>query len=101
MVDMPPAIELMTVRVPHGVPTLAEAAKQLGVPTENMDTIFGVVPVDPKGGVYAVQVRVPAEKLKQQPEGPATDYRGPWSNPGIAPFGPVQEGKPGDDPNRR
>ena len=87
MPELPPAVELMTVKVPHGKPTLAEAAKQLGVTIEDMDAAFGLVPVDPDRGIYAVQVR--ADKLPKQPERPS-DYRGPWSNPSIAPLGPVQ-----------
>jgi hypothetical protein len=78
----------MTVTAPHGKPTLAEAAEQLGVATEDMDAVFGVVPVDPDRGIYAVQVR--ADKLPKHSERPS-DYRGPWSNPPIAPLGPVQD----------
>ena len=99
MADIPPAVELMTVKVPHGAPTLAEAARQLGVKIEDVDATFGVVPVDPEAGLYAVQVR--ADRLPKRTEGAERDYRGPWSNPPIAPFGPVQEGKPPRDTNRR
>jgi hypothetical protein len=91
MPESPPAVELMTVTVPHGKPTVAEAAKQLGVATEDVDAAFGVVPVDPDRGIYAVQVR--ADRLPKQPERPSSDYRGPWSNPPIAPLGPVQDDK--------
>jgi hypothetical protein len=99
MADIPPAVELMTVKAPHGTPTLAEAARQLGVKTEDIDATFGVVPVDPEAGLYAVQVR--ADRLPKRTEGSAKDYRGPWSNPRITPFGPLQEGKPRADTNRR
>jgi hypothetical protein len=86
----------MTITVAHGAPTIAQAAKQLGVATEDMDLVFGVVPVDPDRGLYAVQVRT--DKLPKQPEGSGKDYRGPWSNPAIVPFGPPQEDKTrGDD----
>ena len=88
MSDMPPAVELMTVTSPHGAPSLGEAAKRLGVELSDMDATFGVVPVDPDRGMYAVQVR--AGRVPKQAEG--SDYRGPWSNPAIAPFGPVQDG---------
>jgi hypothetical protein len=93
--DVPPAVDLMTITVPHGKPTLAEAAQRLGVQLSDMDATFGVVPIDPNQGLYAVQVRAGRAKT---PEGRA--YQGPWSNPSIAPFGPVQEGnKPDKDKN--
>jgi hypothetical protein len=87
MSDMPP-VELMTITVPHGKPSLADAAQRLGVGLSDMDATFGVVPVDPDRGLYAVQVR--AGQTRKQPEG--SDYRGPWSNPRIEPFGPIQDG---------
>jgi len=88
MVEMPPAVELMTVTTSHGAPTLAEAARQLGVATEDVSATYGVVPIDPERGIYAVQVR--ADKIKKPAGGAGKDYNGPWSNPPIAPFGPVQ-----------
>ena len=92
MADMPPAVELMTVTIPQGAPSIAAAAKQLGVKPEDIDAAYGVVPVDPDRGLYAVQVR--ADRLPRQPEGVGEGYRGPWSNPRIEPFGPIQEGAP-------
>lgn len=89
MADPPPAVELMTVTLPPGAPTLAAAAERLGVAPEDLDAAFGVVPIDPDHGVYAVQVR--SDRLPKQPSKPGEDYQGPWSNPRIAPFGPVQE----------
>jgi hypothetical protein len=90
---MGPAVELMTITEQSGgAPTLADAARQLGVAEADMDATFGVVPIDPDRGLYAVQVR--AGKLPKQSGRPDGDYRGPWSNPKIEPFGPVQDGKP-------
>jgi|SRR5271169_2981502 hypothetical protein len=91
MVDVTPAMELMTVVSPRGAPSLAEAARHFGVQAEDMDASFGVVPVDPERGLYAVRVR--ASKLPAQQSGAAKDFQGPWSDPAIAPFGPVQDGK--------
>lgn len=88
MSEIPPAVDLMTLKVPGGAPSLAEAAERLHVDLSDMDTTFGVVPVDPDHGLYAVQVR--AGRARKQPEG--TDFQGPWSNPKIAPFGPIQDG---------
>jgi hypothetical protein len=83
------AMVLMTVEGKLGAPSLSEAASQLGVKVEDIDPVFGVVPVDPSRGLYSVQVRddrLPAASSTSQP------YRGPFSNPEIAPFGPVQSG---------
>jgi len=89
MPDVPPAHELMTVTLPQGAPSLAAAAERLGVAPQDLDTTFGVVPIDPDKGVYAVQVRSDRlpKNLRQSGEG----FQGPWSNPRIAPFGPVQD----------
>jgi hypothetical protein len=86
MTDTPAQMEMMTVVAPRGEPNLAEAARQLGVKAEDMDTTFGVVPIDPDRGLYAVQVR--SGKAKPSTSG---EYRGPFSNPRIEPFGPIQE----------
>lgn len=83
----PPTYDLMTITSPRGAPTLSEAARQLGVSVENMDHAFGVVPIDPEKGIYAVQVKGP--QATQQGSG---QFHGPWSNPRIEPFGPVKNG---------
>lgn len=80
---------LMTVHGTGGPPSLEDAARQLGVGVEDVDATFGVVPVDPANGLYGVQVR--GDRLPQGTES-AQPYRGPYSNPQIAPFGPVQSG---------
>jgi hypothetical protein len=98
MVDMPPAVELMTVTIPRGAPSIAAAAAQLGVKPEDIDAAYGVVPVDPDRGLYAVQVR--ADRLSKQPQSGREGYNGPWSNPRIEPFGPIQEGAPKSNKSR-
>jgi hypothetical protein len=86
-------MELMTITEQGGVaPSLAEAARKLGVEVGDLDTTFGVVPIDPDQGLYAVQVR--AGKVPSKSGQADRDYRGPWSNPKIEPFGPVQDSKP-------
>ncbi len=74
--------------------SLEGAAEQLGVQVDDLDREFGVVPIDPRQNLYAVQVR--ADRLPQEFQG-STPYRGPFSSPEIAPFGPVDptEKKPG------
>ena len=69
-------------------PTLEFAAEQIGVAVEDLDAGFGVVAIDPRRSLYAVQARadrVPAANNQKDP------YRGPFSNPKIAPFGPQDE----------
>jgi hypothetical protein len=66
----------MTVTMPQGAPSIAAAANQLGVKPEDIDAAYGVVPVDPDRGLYAVQVR--ADRLPRQLEGVGEGYRGPW-----------------------
>jgi hypothetical protein len=86
MMDYPPAaVEMMTIVSPRGAPSLAEVARQLGVGREDIDANFGVVPIDPERGLYAVQVR----SGKAHPPA-SSEYQGPWSNPRIEPFGPIQ-----------
>lgn len=84
-----PKTALMTVTGVDRPPTLAEAAAQLGLAPADLDAGFGVVPIDPERNLFAVEVRadrVPA----QAPESAGEAYRGPFSNPRIAPFGPVE-----------
>lgn len=89
VMENPPAlVEMMTIVAPRGAPSLEEAARQLGIDPNDMDASFGVVPIDPQRGLYAVQIR---SKKPQQPA--SGQYQGPWSNPRIEPFGPVQGAK--------
>jgi hypothetical protein len=81
-----PVMTLMTVTGANGPPTLEAAAAELGVTIEDIDSSFGIVLVDPQRGLYCVQVR--ADRLPAE-AGAGEPYRGPFSNPKIAPFGPV------------
>jgi hypothetical protein len=74
---------LMTVVGKGHSPSLASAAEQLGVQTADVDPVYGVVPVDPAQGLYAVLVR--ADRL--QPTDQEENYRGPYANPRISSFG--------------
>ena len=84
-----PTYDLMTVTSPRGAPSLAEAARQLGVSVEDIDPVFGVVTIDPEKGTYAVQVKGLHPNTQHERPG---EFRGPWSNPRIEPFGPVRNG---------
>jgi hypothetical protein len=86
---------LMTVHGQNGVPSLAEAAGELGVSVADVDDKFGVVPIDPEKKLYAVQVK--ESSVAGRKTGSGGEYSGPYSNPRIAPFGPIQsEKKPGE-----
>jgi hypothetical protein len=81
---------LMTVHGLNGQPSLAQAAGELGVSVADIDRHFGVVPINPAEGLYAVQVK---ESSIRNDEAARGDYRGPFSNPEIAPLGPIQPRK--------
>ena len=85
-----PDAALMTVRSKEGPPTLVEAARQLGVPVDAVDPHFGVVTIDPKQGLYSVQVD--AARLPPEPTG--GEFTGPFSDPRIEPFGPPIDAPP-------
>jgi hypothetical protein len=89
---------LVTVQSEDGPPTLETAARQLGVPTEAVDESFGVVPVDPKRGLYSVQVdaqQLPPDIAREVP------YRGPFSAPRIEHFGAARTGRSDSKNNKR
>ena len=81
---------LMTVHGLNGQPSLAQAAGELGVSVADIDQHFGVVPINPAEGLYAVQVKGSSIRNDEAASG---DYRGPFSNPEIAPLGPIQPRK--------
>jgi hypothetical protein len=76
-----PGWALMTVNLDAATRTLAGAAAALGVPESAMDASFGVVPLDPERGLYAVQVRPDALAAHDKSE-----FRGPYADPRIEPF---------------
>jgi hypothetical protein len=85
-----PSFALMTVNCQEGAPSLEQAAQQLGVSVHDVDASYGIVPIDPDRGLYAVQVR--GDKLPAKSENTRGEaHRGPWSNPKIEPFGPPKE----------
>lgn len=88
---------LMTVHGSNGAPSIAQAATELGVSVTDIDDKFGVVPIDPAEGLYAVQVK---ESSVGAGQADRRNYRGPYSNPPIAPFGPVQSDKKPDEDER-
>jgi hypothetical protein len=93
-----PKTALMTVTGAERPPSLAEAAAELGLTADALNPEFGVVPIDPARRLFAVEVW--ADRLAV-PGAPLTgddtardDYRGPYANPEIAPFGLGPSGRP-------
>jgi hypothetical protein len=68
----------MTFTATSDNPTLAEAAKALGVKVEDCDPQFGVVVIDPAKRLYSVMSR---SCNTTNPDG--TRFTGPWSDPRI------------------
>jgi hypothetical protein len=88
---------LMTVHGSNGAPSLAEAASELGVLVADVDDKFGVVAINPDESLYAVQVKESSVGTRHAAR---EGYHGPYSNPVIAPFGPLQPGKEPDGQER-
>jgi len=88
---MEASMVLMTVHGLNGPPSLAQAATELGISVTDIDQHFGVVAINPGEGLYAVQAK---ESSIHRDETARGDYRGPFSNPEIAPFGPIHPRKP-------
>lgn len=68
----------MTFTAKSDHPTLAEAAKALGVKVEDCDANFGVVVIDPGKRLFSVMSR---SCNTTNPDG--TPFTGPWSDPRI------------------
>jgi hypothetical protein len=65
-----------------GMPSMDEAAAQLHVPVEKLDREFGVQPIEPKSGDYAVRLK------ENAPHEGAPSGSGPFSDPRIDTVGP-------------
>lgn len=91
---------LMTVHGSDGAPSIAQAASELGVSVADIDEKFGIVPINPDEGLYAVQVTESSIDTRATGDADPSNYRGPYSNPRIAPFGPVQSAKEPDEEQR-
>ncbi|KPI16946.1 hypothetical protein OK074_1739 [Actinobacteria bacterium OK074] len=74
---------LVTVTLPPRA-TLQDARRRLGLAAEEVDTGYGLVPVDPDHGTYVLLVTdEAAARIKNLP-----DTSGPYENPTIETFGP-------------
>lgn len=74
---------MMTITWKGPKPSLASVAQRLQVPTTALSEKFGVVLIDPQHSKYTVLLD---EAYAHQMRGP--DIEGPFSNPGIAHYGP-------------
>jgi hypothetical protein len=81
---------LVTVTLPSGS-TLEDAQRRLGLTDDEVDTAYGLVLVDPSHGTFALLVTEEAGSRIQGAPDTKGSYQGPYANPKIEPFGPVQE----------
>ena len=77
---------MYTVKLATGEENLATAAQKLRVEPADLDPEFGVVPVAPAEGLYAVLV---VGTAPPETDGATTD--GPFANPPITTFGPPEK----------
>lgn len=76
---------LITVTLPAGA-TLASARRRLGLTAAEVDADYGLVPIDPARGTYALLVtEAAAERIRGTP-----GAGGPYANPRIEPYGPPE-----------
>lgn len=61
-------------------PSLSVAAEILGVEPEDLDSGFGVIPLDPQKGSFCVLGDAGKIAPSWEPDSP---YSGPWSSPGM------------------
>jgi len=78
---------MYTIESPSGPPSLSDAAQQLHVDRDDLDASFGVVLIDPKKHLYTVLVH---ENAIDNVRASDDSAEGPFSNPRIGTFGPVQ-----------
>jgi hypothetical protein len=81
---------LFTITSTSGEPSLGRASELLGVDASALDPAFGVRLIDPRKHLYAVLVD---DAQAPHVRTGAGSVEGPFSNPGISDFGPLQEKK--------
>ncbi|GAB3897759.1 hypothetical protein [Microbispora bryophytorum] len=77
---------LITVRLAPPA-TLETAMLRLGLTEDDVDTAYGLVPVDPGRNLYVLRVTEDAGRRVGDSDGGTADG-GPYSDPPIEPYGP-------------
>ena len=75
---------LATVRLPHGA-TLESARRKLNLAEDEVDPTYGLVPLDPDQGLFAVRI---TDTAAARLGAVTSEADGVFSDPGIEPFGP-------------
>ena len=83
---------MLTIELPPEEATLAAAREALGLAPDEVDDEFGLVPIDPASGTYAL-LATAAAGARTADAGRAA---GPYANPPIEPYGPLRAGDDGD-----
>lgn len=74
---------MLTLPLAGDEPTLATARELLGLAPEEVDEEFGLVPIDPESGTFAILVTAEAGARV----GGRRDARGPLADPPVEPSG--------------
>jgi hypothetical protein len=82
---------LMTVEIHDALPSVETAIERLGVALEDIDIKFGILAIDASRGLYSIRVR--GDRLPKG-SGNQESYQGPFSDPTIAPLGPIDPPRP-------
>ncbi|MDW4905033.1 hypothetical protein RB628_06655 [Streptomyces sp. ADMS] len=75
---------LVTVTLPRGA-AMQDALEELGLSAQEVDEEYGLVPIDPDKGLYALLV-VESAAARLDDQGNTAAYGGPFANPKIEPF---------------
>ncbi|WP_311931640.1 hypothetical protein [Microbispora sp. H11081] len=81
---------LITVRLPAPA-TLEAAMRRLDLSEDEVDTAYGLVPIDPDKNLYVLRVTEDAGRRVGGHDGGGADdgkAGGPYSDPPIEPYGP-------------
>lgn len=79
---------MVTIQAPDDPPTIEGLRRRYHLGTDEIDTSFGVVEVDPAEHIYTILVEECAAARIKPDEG--WQVAGPFSNPRIQPFGPPE-----------
>ncbi len=75
---------LLTIRLPQGA-TLDDAVRKLGLAESEVDTAYGLIPLDPDQGLHALRVTDAAAQRMSESESEATVFADPRIEPAGGP----------------